>query len=76
MATSCYFWRNSKSGFVEREGKDDLLMLAPISAVFFSLLFTTFYLFSFSPFFLYQFLYLGRWDKRCYEVRCLYMGST
>ena len=34
MATSYYFWETSKSGFAKREGKDGLLMHAPISAVF------------------------------------------
>ena len=34
MATSCYFWGTSKSGFAKREGKDSLLMPAPILAMF------------------------------------------
>ena len=34
MATDYYFWGTSKSGFAKREGKDGLLMHAPILAVF------------------------------------------
>ena len=34
MATNYYFWGTSKSGFAKREGKDGLLMHAPIPAVF------------------------------------------
>ena len=34
MATSYYFWETSKSGFAKREGKNGLLMHAPISAMF------------------------------------------
>ena len=34
MATGYYFWGTSKSGFAKREGKDGLLMHAPISTVF------------------------------------------
>ena len=46
MAISYYFWRTSRSGFAKREGKDGLLMHAPISAVF-SLFFLPFYFFLF-----------------------------
>ena len=55
MATSCYFWETSKNGFVKREGKDGLLIHAPIFAVF-SLFFLPLSIFySFSPFFLSHF---------------------
>ena len=57
MATSCYFWETSKNGFVKREGKDGLLIHAPIFAVF-SLFFLPLSIFySFSPFFLSHFFF-------------------
>ena len=66
---SCAFWRiglndyqllllgTSKSEFAKREGKDGLLMHAPILAVFFSLCFTTLFL-SLRSFFTLSFLLL------------------
>ena len=67
---SCAFWRiglngyqllllgTSKSEFAKREGKDGLLMHAPILAVFFSLCFTTLFL-SLHSFFTLSFLLLS-----------------
>ena len=53
MATSYYFWGTSKSGFAKRERKDNLLMHAPIFAVFsFFFLPLSFFFLSFSSFFL------------------------
>ena len=52
MATSCYFWGTSKSGFVESEGKYGLLMHAPISTMFSLFFLPLSIFFSFFPFFL------------------------
>ena len=66
MATDYYFWGTSKNGFAKREGKDGLLMHAPIPAMF-SLFFLPLYFFlslrSFFFFFTLSFLLLS-----CHEL--------
>ena len=63
MATDYYFWGTSKSGFVKRDGKDSILMHAPIPAVFSLFFLPLSFFLSFSPFFLllvsYYFLAVG-----------------
>ena len=51
MAADYYFWGTSNNGFAKREGKDGLLMHAPIPAVFSLFVLPLSFFLSFSPFF-------------------------